>query len=178
MSPGLLLVEPLLGLAEQAAPGMQRITDCSRFTTIGVALSTCTTRTARISDWRKILDLQDTTFEAHFDAIAEQSTPIPGKGTVGRHQEAVPQWMFDPTICCRMELAAVPIVSCEALLDLNAVLPVGVSRKYGRHLWCARACAGSESVLGLIGLDSIFFGLSQLLLGFLMEIRSVARSRP
>ena len=34
----------------------------------------------------------------------------------------IPQWMFDPAICCRMELAAVPTVSCEALLDLKTVL--------------------------------------------------------
>jgi hypothetical protein len=48
----------------------------------------------------------------------------------------------------------------------TGVRRVGVSRKYGRHFWCAKACAGSESVLGLIGLDA-FFGLSELLLGFL-----------
>src|SRR6516165_3930756 len=34
----------------------------------------------------------------------------------------IPQWMFDPAICCRMQLAAVPTVSCEALLDLKTVL--------------------------------------------------------
>ena len=39
----------------------------------------------------------------------------------GRFLE-IPQWMFDPAICCRMQLAAVPTVSCEALLDLKAVL--------------------------------------------------------
>jgi hypothetical protein len=34
----------------------------------------------------------------------------------------IPQWMFDPAICCRMQLAAVSTVSCEALLDLKTVL--------------------------------------------------------
>ncbi len=34
----------------------------------------------------------------------------------------IPQWMFDPAICCRMQLAAMPTVSREALLDLKAVL--------------------------------------------------------
>ena len=30
--------------------------------------------------------------------------------------------MFEPAICCRMHLAAVPTVSCEALLDLKVLL--------------------------------------------------------
>ena len=34
----------------------------------------------------------------------------------------IPQWMFDSAIGCRMQLAAVPTVSCEALLDLKTVL--------------------------------------------------------
>jgi hypothetical protein len=34
----------------------------------------------------------------------------------------IPQWMFDPAICCRIQLAAVSTVSCEALLDLKTVL--------------------------------------------------------
>jgi hypothetical protein len=38
-----------------------------------------------------------------------------------RHLE-IPEWMFDPAICRRMQLAAVPIVSCEALLDLKSLL--------------------------------------------------------
>src|SRR5256884_2608034 len=32
------------------------------------------------------------------------------------------QWMFDSVACCRMRLAAVPTVSCGALLDLKALL--------------------------------------------------------
>jgi len=39
----------------------------------------------------------------------------------GRFLE-IPQWMFDPAICCRMHLGAVPTVSGEALLDLKALL--------------------------------------------------------
>jgi hypothetical protein len=35
-------------------------------------------------------DLQELTVEALFGATAEQSTPIPGKGTVGRHHAVVP----------------------------------------------------------------------------------------
>jgi hypothetical protein len=38
-----------------------------------------------------------------------------------RHLE-IPEWMFDPVICRRMQLAAVPTVSCEALLDLKSLL--------------------------------------------------------
>ena len=34
----------------------------------------------------------------------------------------IPEWMFDPDICRRMHLAAVPTVSCEALLDLKSLL--------------------------------------------------------
>jgi hypothetical protein len=34
----------------------------------------------------------------------------------------IPEWMFDPAICRRMHLAAVPTVSCEALLDLKSLL--------------------------------------------------------
>ena len=34
----------------------------------------------------------------------------------------IPQWMFDSAICCRIQLAAVSTVSCEALLDLKTVL--------------------------------------------------------
>ena len=34
----------------------------------------------------------------------------------------IPQWMFDPAICCRMQPAAVSTVSCEALRDLKTVL--------------------------------------------------------
>ena|SRR5664279_2425153 len=34
----------------------------------------------------------------------------------------IPQWMFDPATCCRMRLAAVPTVSCKALLDLKSLL--------------------------------------------------------
>jgi len=34
----------------------------------------------------------------------------------------IPQWMFDSVACCRMRLAAVPTVSCGALLDLKALL--------------------------------------------------------
>ena len=38
-----------------------------------------------------------------------------------RHLE-IPEWMFDPTICRRMQVAAVPRVSCEALLELKSLL--------------------------------------------------------
>lgn len=38
-----------------------------------------------------------------------------------RHLE-IPEWMFDPAICCRMQLAAVPTVSCQALLDLKSLV--------------------------------------------------------
>ena len=38
-----------------------------------------------------------------------------------RHLE-IPEWMFDPVICRRMHLAAVPTVSGEALLDLKSLL--------------------------------------------------------
>jgi hypothetical protein len=38
-----------------------------------------------------------------------------------RHLE-IPEWMFDPVICRRMQLAAVPTVSCEALQDLKSLL--------------------------------------------------------
>ena len=34
----------------------------------------------------------------------------------------IPQWMFDSVACRRMSLAAVPTVSCGALLDLKALL--------------------------------------------------------
>ena len=34
----------------------------------------------------------------------------------------IPQWMFDPATCCRMRLAAVPIVTGKALLDLKTLL--------------------------------------------------------
>ena len=34
----------------------------------------------------------------------------------------IPQWMFDSVACCRMRMAAVPTVSCGALLDLKALL--------------------------------------------------------
>jgi hypothetical protein len=34
----------------------------------------------------------------------------------------IPQWMFDSVACCRMRLATVPTVSCDALLDLKALL--------------------------------------------------------
>jgi hypothetical protein len=34
----------------------------------------------------------------------------------------IPQWMFDPAICCRLQPAAVSTVSCEALRELKAVL--------------------------------------------------------
>ena len=34
----------------------------------------------------------------------------------------VPQWMFDSVACCRMRLATVPTVGCDALLDLKALL--------------------------------------------------------
>ena len=36
-------------------------------------------------------DLQESTFEALFYATEEQSTPIPGKGTVDRHHAVVPR---------------------------------------------------------------------------------------
>ena len=38
-----------------------------------------------------------------------------------RHLE-IPEWMFDPVICRCMRLAALPTVSCEALLDLKSLL--------------------------------------------------------
>ncbi len=38
-----------------------------------------------------------------------------------RHLE-IPEWMFDLTICRRMQVAAVPTVSCEALLELKSLL--------------------------------------------------------
>jgi hypothetical protein len=34
----------------------------------------------------------------------------------------IPQWMFDPATCCRMRLAAVPTVTCKALVDLKTLL--------------------------------------------------------
>jgi hypothetical protein len=34
----------------------------------------------------------------------------------------VPQWMFDPAVCCRMHKVPVPVVGCEALRDLKALL--------------------------------------------------------
>ena len=34
----------------------------------------------------------------------------------------IPQWMFEPTICRRMQVAAVPTVSCEALRELKSLL--------------------------------------------------------
>ena len=34
----------------------------------------------------------------------------------------IPQWMFDPSTCCRMRLATVPTVSSQALLDLKSLL--------------------------------------------------------
>jgi hypothetical protein len=34
----------------------------------------------------------------------------------------VPQWMFDPAVCCRMHKVPVPVVACEALRDLKALL--------------------------------------------------------
>jgi hypothetical protein len=34
----------------------------------------------------------------------------------------IPEWMFDPAICLRMRVAAMPTVSCEALLDLRSLL--------------------------------------------------------
>ena len=34
----------------------------------------------------------------------------------------IPQWMFDPATCCRMRLAAVPIVTGKVLLDLKTLL--------------------------------------------------------
>ena len=42
-----------------------------------------------------------------------------------RHLE-IPEWMFDSSICRRMQLAAVPTVSCEALLDLKSLLRCAV----------------------------------------------------
>ena len=38
-----------------------------------------------------------------------------------RHLE-IPGWMFDPAICVGMQLAAVPTVSCEVLLELKSLL--------------------------------------------------------
>ena len=38
-----------------------------------------------------------------------------------RHLE-IPEWMLDPAKCRRMQLAAVPTVSCEALLALRSLL--------------------------------------------------------
>ena len=38
-----------------------------------------------------------------------------------RHLE-IPQWMFDPATCCGMRLAALPTVSCKALLELKSLL--------------------------------------------------------
>ena len=38
-----------------------------------------------------------------------------------RHLE-IPGWMFDPAICLGMQLAAVPKVSCEVLLELKSLL--------------------------------------------------------
>ena len=34
----------------------------------------------------------------------------------------IPQWMFDPSTCCRMRLTTVPTVSSQALLDLKPLL--------------------------------------------------------
>jgi hypothetical protein len=34
----------------------------------------------------------------------------------------IPQWMFDSVACCRLRLATVPTVGCDALLDLKALL--------------------------------------------------------
>jgi hypothetical protein len=34
----------------------------------------------------------------------------------------IPQWMFDSVACCRVRLATVPTVGCDALLDLKALL--------------------------------------------------------
>jgi hypothetical protein len=70
----------------------------------------------------------------------------------------IPQWMFDPATCCRMRLAAVPTVSCKALLDLKSLLQctllpesdgvLGVCREYGitRLIVTVRVALGSGKI--------------------------------
>ena len=43
------------------------------------------------------------------------------EGPARRHLE-IPQRMFDLAACCRVRLAAAPVVGCEALLDLKVLL--------------------------------------------------------
>ena len=49
----------------------------------------------------------------------------------------VPQWMFDPTVCCRVYLAASPAVRCEELLELKRLLT-------GAHLACDKGVLQAE----------------------------------
>ena|SRR5450759_1226813 len=49
----------------------------------------------------------------------------------------VPQWMFDPTACCQVHLAASPAVRCEELLDLKRLL-------IGTHLASDKAVLQAE----------------------------------
>jgi len=49
----------------------------------------------------------------------------------------VPQWIFDPTFCCQVYLAAAPTVWCEGLLELKRLLT-------GAHLLCDKAVLQAE----------------------------------
>ena len=52
----------------------------------------------------------------------------------------IPQWMFDPATCCRMRLAAVPTVSCKALLDLKSLLQCALRPDSGVVLQAQHRC--------------------------------------
>jgi hypothetical protein len=59
-----------------------------------------------------------------FETLVKSGQPVFRCGTEENHNARylVPQWMFDPAACCRMQKAAVPVVGWEALRDLKALL--------------------------------------------------------
>jgi hypothetical protein len=59
-----------------------------------------------------------------YETLVKSGQPVFRCGTEENHDARylVPQWMFDSAVCCRMHKATVPVVGCEALRDLKALL--------------------------------------------------------
>lgn len=70
----------------------------------------------------------------------------------------IPQWMFDRVLCCSMRLAEVPVVSCQALLELRALLRGGgdgASVIEGQHRSSNREGDADATVVGLSSCQSV-----------------------
>ena len=120
MSRGLLLVEPLLGLDEREYLSLVRDACGPRGTTRQRNTHSTESREVRYPwhPWHDRVVTIHRSFTRNGRALFFCSVE---ESLEGRLLE-IPQWMFDPAICCRMQPAAVSTVSCEALRDLKTVL--------------------------------------------------------